>query len=324
MSSTIQNLSWSTLDKQGLSSSCKIINNLYEMQRKLRTGKYCANAFGLVVKTKDKKIVLVRRRVPYCVQNFYYDLHCKSRFSQEQELCYFSRVKDQFETEYFDRLGKQEQLDYFRFKQGSLPFEDEFDLPHGQCQQNEKFTGNTHSKEKTQKFQLFLTAYREFKEESGFRFSFTPEEVQTYPMIQIKFKALDDNFYTQNYFIVDNVKGLKRSYFNFNEFGCSQLSTPREKLYSVIKTKHWNEDILIYQGLLVSMGEAYNLFQRQQSIKQDGKHLLCLNSQTILNILTNLREEDENNNDATQSWKFDSIHSLANVSEIASGVETVS
>ncbi|GFU07169.1 hypothetical protein NPIL_189891, partial [Nephila pilipes] len=58
------------------------------------------------------------------------------------------------------------------------------------------------------------------------------------------------------------------------------------------------DDRLIYQGLMIPIEVAYKIFSRQQSIKNDMKHLLCSNYLERLHRLTLSERECTDEQDA--------------------------
>lgn len=216
-------------------------------------------SFGLIVKTNCGRIVLLERKVPYCIQNFYVYLHkfCKH---ETFNAINFLAVRDRFEKQHLSKLSKRDKLEYVKFLSGEK-FEDYYDFPHGQYQKSSsKFTQDT-------KFKLFLSAYREFVEESGFRFTFTKEDVERYNMTKIVFKGLDGYEYIQYYFVVNDAKRLKRCTY-FESFSTGESSS----------VKSWGDDKLVFSGRLVPVDEAFEKLRHQQFVKRDNKHLLCFSS----------------------------------------------
>lgn len=217
-----------------------------------------AVSYGLIVITKENRVMLIKRKVPYCIQNFYMFLNDKGIKHDSYDQHPFHRLKDIFENEWLPYLNKNDQWDYFHFKNGKL-FEDMYDYPHGQM---------SVSKFPKSRLQCFKNAYREFREETGFRFSKTKEDIEKYPLIQIKFKGCDQQNYTQYYFIVQNVKDLRRHRY-FDSF--------TQPYTSAVKIKNWKDDRLIYKSYLIPITEAYKILKAQQTIKRDDKHLILKN-----------------------------------------------
>lgn len=214
----------------------------------------CSTSYGLIVKTENK-IMLIKRKVPYCVQSFYMHLHRAGREYNRQSHHPFESIKLDFENNWISKLEKWDFLDYLRFKRNEI-IEDLYDFPHGQLSKNKRPTV----------YNCFKTAYREFCEETGYKFSFTKTDIENYGVIQLQFTGCDNNIYTQYYFVVDNVKWLKRrTYFNSDD----------SLLYCADKIKRWCDDKLVFTGELVSLDTAYTHFKKQQDIKKDFKHLLC-------------------------------------------------
>ncbi|KAG8172723.1 hypothetical protein JTE90_003912 [Oedothorax gibbosus] len=137
-----------------------------------------------VVKTFDNRIVIICRKVPYCVQNYY---HRKNRKTKPCDN--FAVVRDQFEKEQLPLLKPYDQLDYQRFIQ-DLPYEDRYDFPHGQLA----------IRKPSSIYTLFKEAYREFEEESGFRFKFIKKDIEHYPLLELEFNGCDGVRYRQYFF----------------------------------------------------------------------------------------------------------------------------
>lgn len=212
-------------------------------------------SYGIVVKTVDGRVVLLERKVPYCVQDYFISLKNTNR-----PPCPFQEIREQFERDRLPFLTEYEQLDYRRFADGAM-FEDQYDFPHGQC----------HPKHKSKR-KKFCAALREFKEESGFHFHVSCKDIESLPVKKIQFVGGDGYHYEQYYFIIENVVQLKRhSYFN----SFLDSSTSKNKI------KSWNDDSLVYNGILLPIKEAYRKLLRQQDIKKDGKHE-CLQFYVVL------------------------------------------
>lgn len=218
-------------------------------------------SYGLIVKTKNNKVMLIKRKVPYCVQNFYvllHDLGVRHDFYDHNP---FHRLKRFFESQWLPKLSEYDQKDYFRYQNGEV-FEDMYDFPHGQMT----------SKISKDRYQCFWNAFREFREETGFRFSYTKNDIDRYPLVNVEFEGCDQHVYTQHFFIVENVKDLCRHRY-FDSFHQPYVST--------IKIKNWKDDRLVYKSQLISINEAFKIFKEQQSIKTDYKHLLLQNTKYI-------------------------------------------
>ncbi|GFR31709.1 uncharacterized protein TNCT_58671 [Trichonephila clavata] len=183
-------------------------------------------------------IVVLRRKVPYCIQDFFHRLHTKKYLLPSSPSQFFD-IRAEFEDEWLPMLKKHGLEDYKRYLNGEY-FEDLYDFPHGQLRSK--------LKEDISTIELFNAAYREFQEETGFHFKFTKEEVERYPLVTSQYKGLDGFLYKQNYFIVNNVRGLKRHAY-FNSFNKS--STAKGQITS------WNDDRLIYQGIILPIEVAY-------------------------------------------------------------------
>lgn len=210
-----------------------------------------SKSFGIIVKTNSDKILILQRKIPYVLQDFYYYL-------QKRKVPYTTdSMLTKFEREWLPLLKPHDLRDYQKYLQRK-PFEDMYDFPHGQLKNSHQKTFSTSD--------IFYHAYREFVEESGFTFSIKRYEITRFPIVCVQFIGCDSMFYEQNYFIVDNVRRLRRSE--------SQPITS------------WTDDRLIYEGKLVSTDEAYQMLSRQQSIKVDMKNLLCLATETIEEMLT--------------------------------------
>ena len=214
-----------------------------------------AVSYGLIVLTKNNRVMLIKRKVPYCIQNFYIFLHNQGIQYDFYDQNPFFRLRMVFENAWLPYLNEYDQRDYIRFRKRKI-FEDMYDYPHGQL---------STSKIVKNRIQCFMNAYREFKEETGYRFSFTKDDIDNYPLVSIEFKGCDEHIYTQFYFIIKNVKDLRR-YRYFDSFTKPFISTT--------KIKNWKDDRLMYNSCLLPVNEAFNILKQQQTIKKDLKHLL--------------------------------------------------
>lgn len=189
------------------------------------------------------------------MQHFYFHLHRNDVKFHWENCNPFPDIQDLFETVWLPRLNETDYQDYAAFKCGGT-YEDLYDFPHGQL--TEKSVKSV--------YQLFKVAYREFREETGFKFSFTESDVHQFPLIKLEFRGCDDCVYTQYYFVVENVSGLRRFRY-FDSFDISIKITTR--------AKKWTDDRFAYEGKLVPLHEAYLFFKKQQDMKNDKKYLLC-------------------------------------------------
>lgn len=229
-----------------------------------------AESYGLIVKTKCGRVVTIRRKVPYCVQNYLMALHKKGNEGFDPNHCSFKDVRHRFEKEYVPTMSTSDLQDYHRFLQGH-DYEDKYDFPHGQL--------NKMSSKKQTRYQLFLSAYREFREESGYRFTFNRADIETYPLFKIEFIGCDSSPYTQYFFIVDNVCGLRR-YSYFNSFPVRSTASA--------KIESWKDDRLYYEGQLLRLDDAFFKFWMQQITKHDFKYILCWKTKDIETCLKRL------------------------------------
>ncbi|GFQ71686.1 hypothetical protein TNCT_695751 [Trichonephila clavata] len=79
-------------------------------------------SYGLIVRTPQENVLVLQRKVPYCVENFMKRLHDrKITYSEES-------IGPRFEEEY---LYPENQLEYDRYRRGSA-FEYKIDFPRGQ------------------------------------------------------------------------------------------------------------------------------------------------------------------------------------------------
>lgn len=215
-----------------------------------------AVSYGLIVKTHTNRVMLIQRKVPYCIQNFYIFLSKLGIEHDTHDPNPFHKVKEVFEKDHLPHLTLNDQTDYKCFQNGVV-FEDMYDYPHGQLLPTKG--------SKTTRFHCFLNAYREFREETGFRFTFTKEDVLRYPLVKIAFRGCDEHEYVQYYFLVNNVKWLRRyRYFD---------SLP-EPFVSTARIRNWKDDRLVYKSVLASIEEAIRFLELQQCIKQDFKHIV--------------------------------------------------
>lgn len=242
-----------------------------------------SKSFGLIVKTKSGQIVLLRRKIPYCLQDFYYYLHKKKvPYSSDSEM-----IRAIFNEEYAPQMDPQELVDYERYLRKE-PFEDMYDFPHGQLPYSLKRQATLSN------LHIFYAAYREFQEESGFKFSVQRSKIEHFPLVCVKFTGCNDLDYEQSYYIVDNVTSLKR---------CFYFETFKEPCRAEKPISSWDDDRLIYEGQLISIEEAYRLLLKQQSIKVDLKHWLCLNT----NLVQKMLSHDDLINEAEMNDHFKNI-----------------
>lgn len=194
-------------------------------------------SYGLIVITKDKKTVITHRKIPYCVQNFLME---KKHFDM-------NNYKREFLRNTFKTLTTNMKIDYLRFLCG-LPFEDEYDFARGQMQLNStKMKQLLKKNNPTQlKFHAFMTAVREFKEETGYSFN-AKLNLKDIPIKTLQFIGLDECYYKQVYFIVTVDKLEKCKNYTLENF---------------------------YEPLFIDITKAIDLFKKQQTIKVDNKHLI--------------------------------------------------
>lgn len=201
-----------------------------------------STAYGLIVLTEEKKIVLLKRKVPYCVQDFL----MKNRHLN------LNNYEKSFQN-YFKTLDFQLKIDYINFR-NNLSFEDEYDFPHGQMELNTKklkyLIEHIQMKSKSNtsvfKFYAFITAIREFKEETGYSFQLQ-NDLNSIPICKSEFVGLDGYFYQQIYFII-KVKNLE--------------VIPNLKI----------DDY--HKPIIMDLPKAIEIFNKQQKIKVDKKNLL--------------------------------------------------
>lgn len=222
--------------------------------RAMKPSKLPTTSYGLIVTTRKNRVVLIKRKVPYCVQNFYHFLHKKNVFFDEYSQDPFPIVKESFEHVVLPNLEECDQLDYSRFINDEI-FEDLYDFPHGQLRH--RSTSSI--------YDCFQEAYREFQEETGYRFRFSKEDIKKYPIYKIEFFGCDNIQYTQYYFIVEKVRGLRK---------CRYFDSFKEPLRSSLKIKGWVDDKLVYNSKLLTIENAYQVLKKQQILKKDNKHLL--------------------------------------------------
>ncbi|GFT43014.1 uncharacterized protein TNCV_2777711 [Trichonephila clavipes] len=96
----------------------------------------CSTSYGIVVKTECERIMVLRRKVPYCVQDFFHCLH-KKKYPWPSSRSLFWDVRDQFEDEWLPTMRKHELEDYKRYLKGEC-YEDMYDFPHGQLRPKPK------------------------------------------------------------------------------------------------------------------------------------------------------------------------------------------
>lgn len=212
--------------------------------------------YGIVLKTKSNEIVIIKRKVPYCIQNCFYVLHKKDiPFTTDSK-----KFQELFEQHYADKLTPSDLLDYQRFLNKQI-FEDTYDFPHGHV----KIYGK-----KTNIYKLFYEAYREFTEETGFCFDIVKSQIPNLPRVCLKFLGCDGKEYEQHYFIVDELKHIKR--FSFKALLRKDI-------------KDWDDDRLLYSGQVIPIYKAFEYFVKQQDLKADFKYLLCMKTKEIETML---------------------------------------
>lgn len=85
-------------------------------------------SYGLIVITKNKKVVLIERKIPYCVQNF---------MMQNEDQFNLRNYEDSFLNDHFKTLNFSMKLDYLSFRK-SLHLKTNMISPTAKCQQNVK------------------------------------------------------------------------------------------------------------------------------------------------------------------------------------------
>ncbi|GFQ68212.1 uncharacterized protein TNCT_730091 [Trichonephila clavata] len=228
-----------------------------------------STSYGIVVKTVCQKIVIINRKVPYCIQSFYISLH-KQKYEQPSAMFQFKDVQELFEDTWLPYMKEHDLVDYKKYLDTKC-FEDYFDFPHGQLRKKKNGLSLT---------KIFYDAYMEFKEETGFFFYVRQSDIKNFPVVTVEYKGLDDFTYQQHYFIVNNVRILT-------------------KINNLKPFIPWNDDSLIYRGLIIPIELAYEQFVFQQNMKKDMKHILCSNYFENLYYITalslnNNSEESEN------------------------------
>lgn len=206
-----------------------------------------STSYGIIVVTKDKKTVIIQRKIPYCVQDFL----------MKNKSLNINNYQESFLKNFLKSLSAPLKYDYLRFV-CNLDFEDQYDFPHGQLQLNSKsFKKTLHKIEnksdqrtKDLKALAFSTAFREFKEETGYCFDISPKKIANLDTQLVRFIGLDNYSYTQLYFIV--------------------------KVNKLKKCKNFKRDSF-YNPLLIDIHKAVKLLEKQQRIKCDGKDKLLAN-----------------------------------------------
>lgn len=157
-------------------------------------------SYGLVVKTLDNQVVIIKRIIPYCVQT--YLMEKKKRANKED-----------FEKVVFPTLNLTTKLDYLNFKH-HLDFEDKYDFPHGQM---------SGSPGRANKYRQFMTAFREFREEAGYTFQYSKFKINNLPTTKIEFKGLDGFIYVQYFFLLTVDKLVKCKPSQLEDYHTSHL-----------------------------------------------------------------------------------------------------
>ena len=177
------------------------------------------NSYGLVVIVKNELVVLIKRNFPYVFQQYLMD---------KKNNC---NINDFIEN-YLAKQDSAIKLDFYRFFKNEK-FEDEYDFPHGQLDKKSKRYQTTDW--------YWLTALREFQEETGLKF--INYKIDAFK--KVSFVGCDNKPYVQHYFIVhvDEVQRIRQ----------------QDKFYTTV---------------LLPLDEARRLLTLQQCIKKDDKHLL--------------------------------------------------
>ncbi|GFY63707.1 uncharacterized protein TNIN_208481 [Trichonephila inaurata madagascariensis] len=164
-------------------------------------------SYGLIVSTRDEKVLVLERKVPYCVENFMKQLHAR-------KILYFKQpIEPLFEKEYLNTLSPENKLEYDHYC-GGLEFEDKIDFSRGQLRA-EVLRKILHNKERGRDI-LFQYVLRRFKEETGYNPCLKDSGADQCPLVEIQFKSLDGNTYTQYYFLARGFpKRIQK--WNFNK-----------------------------------------------------------------------------------------------------------
>ncbi|GFQ68194.1 uncharacterized protein TNCT_730021 [Trichonephila clavata] len=143
-------------------------------------------SYGLVVKTKYDQVVILERKIPYCMQTFLQYVHKHKLFPDKVE--FDAEMCKKFKFNYLPELEESDKIDYKRFlKSGNC--EDKVDFPHGQLEKKIKIKINKNPYKL--RYFMFLIAYQEFKEETGFRFPFNYQDISKFPLIEVEFEGLN-------------------------------------------------------------------------------------------------------------------------------------
>lgn len=219
-------------------------------------------SYGLIVKTDCGKVVMIERKFPYCVQTFMIKKQ-KESTNPFSPFDFTDPLKEEFEKEFLPALKESDRLDYRRYLALS-DCEDKFDFPHGQM--DYKFRKKIYAKPYERRRILFRIAYREFVEETGYRFSYDVNDIDHFPMCEVQFDGLDGRQYTQYYFIIENVQNLKRISF----FECFS-NDERLKYHMQLLMER-----MFYKARVLDVKSAIKHLRRQQRLKVDFKHLLLI------------------------------------------------
>ena len=190
---------------------------------------------GLVVVTDNNKVVLIKRNIPYCYEN--YLIEKNYRLTLEN----FERYKEEFKLYRLHKMPSHDRKDFLNYYNGVGCMEDEYDFPHGQLPKKKKKKFKILYLNRFEK-DLYKTAVREFKEETGYKFI----DDGTYDRrLIVRFIANDGNEYYQFYFIKTGVR-----------------------LYKVSKRDQQ------YDTVFLDINEAKSILLTQQKLKRDGKYML--------------------------------------------------
>lgn len=201
-------------------------------------GQNCfSHSVGLIAITQDEKFVVIKKRFPYCIENYIVSrkINLEERGTDVVREFLYSHCSSFVDDDLKGYLNE-------------LAYEDEYDFPHGQINRylQQKIDFN-HYIIPRYKFQLFKIAKREFEEETGFTFDAPRTFATRLDSVLFEFVGLDGNRYVQYYFVIRDVS-LRRS----------EVSRTLEK--------H------LYRTHLLDVHSLAQILENQQAVKEDNKH----------------------------------------------------
>ena len=252
-------------------------------------------SYGLVVVTKNspRKVMLVERKIPYCVHNillskmtkiFTNTSKCFDR-SDKDWRCLVRCIVSEMLTECKKDTSLHDNVDFRRFEYG-LVFEDQYDYPHGQMSTKTKKTLLSFIKQEENvnspmcqflsKLAGFITAFMEFEEETGYTFRFDFQTVLRLKTVVVPFTGLDGYDYLQKFFIleVDKLQKLIRKHRPDNSNNQPTSKPLNQKCRKALIFREIDKQT--YEPRLIEIEKVVDLMLNQQKVlhKYDYKHIL--------------------------------------------------